>query len=391
MASRPRNSDRPPRPGNPRRRRGTKPLASNPLDASSSADTSSSGRISRALDQSIDAGWHCLDAGDVDGAKEIYTDLANTAETAKGATERLAELWALGGAIAAAEGDAEAAVTAFGRATAADTDNARYFILSADVELAIRDDPETAIGLCDMALDVASDEDDLIDAVLLKSEALVSLGDRDDEAREVLAELEGCAIGDPLLLCVAGDLHWTLGDLDAARRAYRNAVELDPDWADGHHGLGMVHQARGEQEKVAAAWLRTRELDMTASPEPWHLSLDEFEEVAAHALAELPDDARKHLSNVPIFCTDAPSVEQVQSGLDPRLFGLFSGVPLPHKSHIVDGYQPHIDSIYLFQRNLERAAGSRERLLEEIRITVLHETAHFFGLEDADLESIGLG
>ena len=50
-----------------------------------------------------------------------------------------------------------------------------------------------------------------------------------------------------------------------------------------------------------------------------------------------------------------------------------------------------LDAIHLFQRNLEAAAGSREELEDEIRITVLHETAHFFGLEDDDLEAIGLG
>jgi len=46
--------------------------------------------------------------------------------------------------------------------------------------------------------------------------------------------------------------------------------------------------------------------------------------------------------------------------------------------------------IRLFKRNLERIAHDLDDLAEEVRITVLHETAHYFGLEDDDLEKIGL-
>jgi predicted Zn-dependent protease with MMP-like domain len=52
---------------------------------------------------------------------------------------------------------------------------------------------------------------------------------------------------------------------------------------------------------------------------------------------------------------------------------------------------PHVDVIHLFQRNLERETTGEEQLAEQIRITVLHETAHFFGYEDDRLEELGLG
>ncbi len=45
----------------------------------------------------------------------------------------------------------------------------------------------------------------------------------------------------------------------------------------------------------------------------------------------------------------------------------------------------------LFRRNLERAAHDEDELREEIRTTLLHETGHFFGLDDAALEALGLG
>jgi predicted Zn-dependent protease with MMP-like domain len=80
----------------------------------------------------------------------------------------------------------------------------------------------------------------------------------------------------------------------------------------------------------------------------------------------------------------------VREGVDPRLLGLFSGVPLPDKT-AVGPPAPVLDAIHLFQHNLERACRDREQLRAEIRITVLHETAHFFGLDDEDLEKLGLG
>ncbi len=93
---------------------------------------------------------------------------------------------------------------------------------------------------------------------------------------------------------------------------------------------------------------------------------------------------------MPILVEDFPSEHLVREGLDPRLLGLFTGTPLPSKS-VLEG-QPHSpDSAVLFLRNLEAACATREELEEEIRITILHETAHFFGLDDEDLDAIGLG
>jgi predicted Zn-dependent protease with MMP-like domain len=115
----------------------------------------------------------------------------------------------------------------------------------------------------------------------------------------------------------------------------------------------------------------------------------EFEAIAEAALRELPAEVRDRLANVPILVEDLPSEALIREGTDPRLLGLFSGVPLPDKTH--EGQIPALDTIHLFQRNLERAARGRDHLAEEIRITVLHETAHYFGLDDDDLHRLGLG
>jgi predicted Zn-dependent protease with MMP-like domain len=115
------------------------------------------------------------------------------------------------------------------------------------------------------------------------------------------------------------------------------------------------------------------------------ISEDELERIAAATLAELPADVRKRLENVPILIDDLPSRELVADGLDPRLLGLFQGNEMADH-----GSAPAVTNIHLFRRNLERVSNDLDQLAEEVRITVLHETAHYFGLDEDDLEAIGL-
>jgi predicted Zn-dependent protease with MMP-like domain len=75
----------------------------------------------------------------------------------------------------------------------------------------------------------------------------------------------------------------------------------------------------------------------------------------------------------------------VQDGLDPRLLGLFSGPSMTE-----GGDAPSLQQITLYARNLERAAATIEDLEEEVRITLLHETGHFFGLDEDGLAELGL-
>ena len=79
----------------------------------------------------------------------------------------------------------------------------------------------------------------------------------------------------------------------------------------------------------------------------------------------------------------------LEAGVDPRSLGLFSGTAYPDKSKL--GGQDGLSQIILFRRNLERLSGDEDELREEVRATLLHETGHFFGMDDAELEDVGLG
>ena len=115
---------------------------------------------------------------------------------------------------------------------------------------------------------------------------------------------------------------------------------------------------------------------------------DEFERLAAEALDELPTEILARLGNVPVFVEDHPSEALVLEGLDPRTLGLFHGIAMPDQSVLGPG--PDLGVIHLFQRNLEREVPDDDELAEQIRITVLHETAHYFGAGEQDMHRFGL-
>ena len=122
------------------------------------------------------------------------------------------------------------------------------------------------------------------------------------------------------------------------------------------------------------------------------LSEKAFDQVVQQALTRIPKQIRRHLDNMVITVERRPSPEMLaEMGLAPDevLFGLYWGVPLSERSVFDPPLYP--DTIYLFQEPLEQFCSTREELIEEIEITVVHEIAHFLGLTDAQLEALGYG
>jgi predicted Zn-dependent protease with MMP-like domain len=75
--------------------------------------------------------------------------------------------------------------------------------------------------------------------------------------------------------------------------------------------------------------------------------------------------------------------------LSPGILGLFRGAPYGQKASM-DPWSHFPSSIVLFQRNLQRFARSREELIQEIRVTLVHEVGHFLGLDEDELYERGL-
>jgi predicted Zn-dependent protease with MMP-like domain len=106
-----------------------------------------------------------------------------------------------------------------------------------------------------------------------------------------------------------------------------------------------------------------------------------FEAHVERAIASLPPELREAIRNIEI------SVEDEHPD-DPDLFGLYEGVPLPERGDWA-GALP--DRIRIFRLPLVESFPDPAELEEEIRITVLHELAHYFGLDEDRLDELGYG
>ncbi|HLI28199.1 MAG TPA: metallopeptidase family protein [Chloroflexota bacterium] len=116
------------------------------------------------------------------------------------------------------------------------------------------------------------------------------------------------------------------------------------------------------------------------------LSAARFERLVREALRELPPAFARRLDNVAILIADRPSPEQLRAlGLGPgeTLFGLYEGTPLAERG---TGYHLALpDRITIFREPIVEACRSSREIKEEVRLTVIHELGHYFGLSDAEL------
>jgi predicted Zn-dependent protease with MMP-like domain/Tfp pilus assembly protein PilF len=251
------------------------------------------------------------------------------------------------------------------------------------------DRPVDALAHAGEALERAEEEDELIDAVVLKAGLEIQLG-KNRAARTTLAELPPS--GEVKLPSETSlDLAYLFLEADAqeeAARRFRAIVDDEQGNEEAWYGLGLAAEARGDDAAKREAWLRVLALDAAIPLQAPHLGEHEMAEVAEQALAELPERARKLIENVPIIVVDLPAQSEVEQGLDPRLLGLFAGRSYAEGSTM--GGAPQLTQILLFRKNLERMAIDADDLREQIRITLLHETGHFFGMSEDDLAAVGL-
>jgi len=173
-------------------------------------------------------------------------------------------------------------------------------------------------------------------------------------------------------------------DLEGAVRELRRVLELDPDFADAHHTLGLALEELGDEAGMVHHFLRTRALDAKLDKERGVGSredVDRIERTARETLDGLPEPFASKLKNVPVLLENRPQRALVEQGFDPRAFGLFEGP--------VNGEDaPAPTRIVLFTSNL-LANFSGEDLEVQVEITVLHEVGHYFGLDEDDMERLG--
>ncbi len=117
----------------------------------------------------------------------------------------------------------------------------------------------------------------------------------------------------------------------------------------------------------------------------------EFEALVREALDDLPEEFASRLENVEIVIEDEPDPALLRSlGLNPRrdtLLGLYQGVPLSRRGFSYGGALP--DKISIFYRPLLLGFRTPDRIRRQVRKTVIHEIAHFFGLDEHTIRDHG--
>jgi predicted Zn-dependent protease with MMP-like domain len=120
------------------------------------------------------------------------------------------------------------------------------------------------------------------------------------------------------------------------------------------------------------------------------LSRKRFETLVAEALRGVPLELAKALDNIEVVVDDWPTDEQladVELEPDELLFGLYQGTPLPQRSPMLPYTLP--DVITIFQGPLEEACETEDAIREEVRLTVIHEVAHYFGMDEDKIAELG--
>jgi predicted Zn-dependent protease with MMP-like domain len=119
----------------------------------------------------------------------------------------------------------------------------------------------------------------------------------------------------------------------------------------------------------------------------YRTSKEQFDGLVEEALQRVPGRYRRRFTNVRIVVEDFPSEEDAGLAGVPRneLLGLFAGASYPQKGGFFDMPAPFPDSIILYQKNIEAICFSQDQLLEEIRLTLVHEVGHYFGMSEDDL------
>ena len=233
--------------------------------------------------------------------------------------------------------------------------------------------------------------EDLRETWVLRAAARLEL-DEIEGAAEALERAE--ALGDeadPDVTWLRGELDLRMWRLEEARARFTALLELETSPAAlGRYSLCC--ELLGDLEAADKALAQACELDPDNWPLPPRLDEKEFEDVIDESIAGLPEPFRDALEETQLILAPVPTAELVNpedpSTTPPDMLGLFIG-----RSNLERSIEDTLDlppSIYLFKRNLERAAIDREELLEEIRVTLYHEVGHMLGFDEEGVDDLGL-
>ena len=176
---------------------------------------------------------------------------------------------------------------------------------------------------------------------------------------------------------------------EEARRCLDMAVVLDPEAGHALYHQALVLERLGFEEAAVTSFHRANALDPDHYPVPASVDTGFFERAVAEALDNLPRSIRDYVGDVPVLVEDFPGADlMANENVSPQILGLFLGVPRT-VAGVTDQPQD-VDRVLIFKRNLEKICLDREDLIDQIQVTVRHEIGHYLGLDEDDMERLGL-
>lgn len=300
----------------------------------------------------LDRGWDLVNRGDLAGA-------LISAEKSVELDAQSPEAHNLLGYIRAAQGQAEDALEHYRQAIALDETFVEAMLNAAEVLIHPLHDFDAAVGLVEDALDFAEGEEEVADALLIKFDAYMHQGDRDQAAR-VAGALPTGPFESARLDFLVGRAKFESGDVDGSLPCIERALVREAENPDAHYYRGLIHETAGDQANATRAFLRARDLDARTAPPPWSLSLEHFERRVAALLGELSEPLQSALAGAMVVVTDLPGAEAIVDGMDPR-------APLWLDDLSGAGVTFRVGRVFVYQRNIERSLEGPFDLDEELK------------------------
>ncbi|MCA9633489.1 MAG: tetratricopeptide repeat protein [Myxococcales bacterium] len=317
----------------------------------------------------LDRGWDLVQRGDSRGAEQ-------SARRALELDSQSPEAYNLLGYVGALQGEFEDAVEHYRQAIALDDGYLEAMLNAAEVYIHPLGEYEEALALCDQALDLAQNDDEVVDTLLLKFDALLGMNEL-DRARELCARFPEGPFENPNHTFLVGRALYEVGEVDRAAPLVEQAVKDSPKNPEAFYYLGLVRDERGDTPGATQAFLRSRELDLELPSASWSLTAETFEHSVRQAVSALDPKLRAFVDEQNIYVSDVPGVEVVVDGVDPRALLLLDAVAGP------DGLPADQARLFVYQRNLERLAGALEHIESELTAALDREiTALFIERQD---------
>lgn len=315
----------------------------------------------------LDRGWDLVQRGDSKGAEA-------SARRALELNSQAPEAYNLLGYAAALEGDFEEAIEHYNRALALDETYFEAMLNAAEVFIHPLEDYPRARQMCDRALQLAETEDELIDALLLKFDAL--LGENlMDQARALCDRFPPGPYDNPNHLFLVGRALYEVGQVKRAAPLIEQAVRENPENAEAHYYLGLLRDEQGNQSQATQAFLEARAIDLQMPPPTWSLSRESFEHMVRQAILALPERLRSVIRLGEVHVGDVPGMELVVDGVDPRALVLLDDISLGR------GGSPTA-RLFVYQRNLERLAGTLDAMEAELSAALEREISSILEEEE---------